>query len=117
VLDWNDQRLPVLDRDIDAIVRTHARGRNVAAWLDDTAHAFEERLSDRPNATVRRFGSAVDSDRGAIAKLNDPLAQPREADRSPARRRLVSTTCRRQRRSTAVLDQAVYTSIKRSTPR
>lgn len=42
VLDWNDRRLAVFDRDIDAIVRTHARDRRVAAWLDDTAHALAE---------------------------------------------------------------------------
>ena len=42
VLDWNDRRLAVLDRDIDAIIRTHARDRKVAAWLQDTAQAFEE---------------------------------------------------------------------------
>ena len=41
-LDWNAQRLAVLDRDIDAIIRTHARDRRVAAWLQDTAEAFEE---------------------------------------------------------------------------
>ena len=42
VLDWNEQRLAVLDRDIEAIIRTHARDRRVAAWLEDTAKAFEE---------------------------------------------------------------------------
>lgn len=42
VLDWNDRRLSVLDRDIDAIIRTHARDRKVAAWLQDTAEALEE---------------------------------------------------------------------------
>jgi hypothetical protein len=42
VLDWNEQRLAVLDRDIDAIIRTHARDRKVAAWLHDTAKAFHE---------------------------------------------------------------------------
>jgi tetratricopeptide (TPR) repeat protein len=42
VLDWNDQRLAILDRDVDAIIRTHARDRKVAAWLQDTAQAFEE---------------------------------------------------------------------------
>ena len=42
VLQWNDQRLAVLDRDIDAIIRTHARDRKVAAWLHDTARAMEE---------------------------------------------------------------------------
>jgi hypothetical protein len=41
-LDWNAQRLAVLDRDIDAIIRTHAKDRKVAAWLEDTADAFEE---------------------------------------------------------------------------
>lgn len=42
VLEWNDRRLAVLDREIDAIIRTHARDRKVAAWLQDTAKAFEE---------------------------------------------------------------------------
>lgn len=41
-LDWNAQRLAVLDHDIDAIITTHARDRRVAAWLEDTARAFEE---------------------------------------------------------------------------
>lgn len=41
-LDWNEQRLAVLDRDIEAIIRTHAKDRKVAAWLEDTAEAFEE---------------------------------------------------------------------------
>ncbi len=41
-LDWNAQRLAVLDRDIDTIIRTHARDRRVAAWLQDTAEALEE---------------------------------------------------------------------------
>ncbi|MFP5488496.1 MAG: hypothetical protein ACLGHQ_09355 [Acidimicrobiia bacterium] len=42
VLEWNDRRLAIHDRDIDAIIRTHARDRKVAAWLQDTAKAFEE---------------------------------------------------------------------------
>jgi hypothetical protein len=41
-LDWNAQRLAVFDHDIDAIIRTHAKDRKVAAWLKDTAEAFEE---------------------------------------------------------------------------
>ncbi len=41
-LDFNDRRLAVLDHDIDAIIATHARDRRVAAWLEDTAEAFEE---------------------------------------------------------------------------
>ena len=42
MIEWNARRLAVLDRDIDAIIRTHARDRKVAAWLEDTAEAFEE---------------------------------------------------------------------------
>lgn len=42
VLDWNTQRLAVLDHDIAAIIRTHAKDRRVAAWLQNTAAAFEE---------------------------------------------------------------------------
>ncbi|MHB1213021.1 MAG: hypothetical protein ACYC90_13720 [Candidatus Nanopelagicales bacterium] len=42
VLGWNAQRLAVLDRDIEGIIRTHAHDRRVAAWLQDTAEAFEE---------------------------------------------------------------------------
>jgi len=42
LVDWNARRLAVLDRDVDAIIRTHARDRRVAAWLEDTAEAFEE---------------------------------------------------------------------------
>jgi len=42
VLEWNAQRLAVLDRDVDAIIRIHARDRKVAAWLEDTARALAE---------------------------------------------------------------------------
>lgn len=42
VLQWNDRRLAVLDHDVEAIIRTHARDRGVAAWFQDTAEAFEE---------------------------------------------------------------------------
>lgn len=42
VLEWNDRRLAVLDRDVEAIIRTHARDRKVAAWFQDTAQAFAE---------------------------------------------------------------------------
>ncbi|MDQ6849692.1 MAG: hypothetical protein M3070_06890 [Actinomycetota bacterium] len=41
-LDWNAQRLAVLDRDVEAIIRTHARDRKVAAWFQDTAEALAE---------------------------------------------------------------------------
>jgi hypothetical protein len=42
MIEWNARRLAVLDRDIDAIIRSHARDRKVAALLEDTAEAFEE---------------------------------------------------------------------------
>jgi hypothetical protein len=42
VLEWNDRRLAVLDHDIHAIIRSHAKDRKVAAWLEDTAQACEE---------------------------------------------------------------------------
>jgi hypothetical protein len=42
VLEHNAQRLAVLDRDIEAIIRTHARDRRVARWLHDTAEALAE---------------------------------------------------------------------------
>ncbi len=41
-LDHNAQRLAVHDHDVEAIIRTHARDRRVAASLQDTAEAFEE---------------------------------------------------------------------------
>ena len=41
-LDWNAQRLAVLDRDVEAIIRTHARDQKVAAWLQDAAEALAE---------------------------------------------------------------------------
>lgn len=40
--EWNGRRLAIHDRDIDAIIRSHARDRKLAAWLQDTAKAFEE---------------------------------------------------------------------------
>ena len=42
MIEWNARRLAVLDRNIDAIIRSHARDRKVAAWLEDTAEAFDE---------------------------------------------------------------------------
>ncbi|MEZ0166073.1 DUF6880 family protein [Kineococcus sp. LSe6-4] len=42
VLAWNDRRLAVLDRDVEAIVRTHARDQRVAKWLQDTSEAMVE---------------------------------------------------------------------------
>lgn len=42
LLIWFDQRFSVLDRDIEAIIRTHLRDGRVAAWFEDVAEAFEE---------------------------------------------------------------------------
>jgi hypothetical protein len=42
LLEHNARRLAVLDRDIDAIIATHARDRKVAAWLHQTAQALAE---------------------------------------------------------------------------
>lgn len=41
-LDWNAQRLAVQDRNVEAIIRTHARDRKVARWFLDTAEALVE---------------------------------------------------------------------------
>ncbi|MEO5746760.1 MAG: DUF6880 family protein [Ornithinibacter sp.] len=41
-LDENARRLAVLDRDVEAVIRTHARDRKVARWIHDTAKALEE---------------------------------------------------------------------------
>ncbi len=56
-LDWNTQRLAVLDRDVEAIIRTHARDRKVAAWLQDTAEALAE---------IGEFDLAIDWARQAL---------------------------------------------------
>jgi tetratricopeptide (TPR) repeat protein len=56
-LDWNAQRLAVLDRDVEAIIRTHARDRQVAAWLQDTAEALAE---------IGKFDLAIDWARQAL---------------------------------------------------
>lgn len=61
-LDWNAQRLAVLDRDVDAIIRTHAKDREVAAWLHDTAKAFEE-IGEIDHA-IDWARQATDFDRG-----------------------------------------------------
>ncbi len=61
-LDWNAQRLAVFDHDIDAIVRTHAKDRKVAAWLEDTAEAFEE--IGEIDLAIEWAKEATDFDRG-----------------------------------------------------
>jgi hypothetical protein len=42
LLERNARRLAVVDRDVDAIIATHARDRTVAVWLQDTARALAE---------------------------------------------------------------------------
>lgn len=41
-MECNDRRLAVLDRDVDAIIRTHCRNPEIAAWLQETANALAE---------------------------------------------------------------------------
>ena len=62
VLEWNDRRLAVLDRDVDEVIRTHARDRKVAAWLHQTAEALEE--IGETDLAVDWARQAVDFDRG-----------------------------------------------------
>ena len=42
VLEWNEHRLAVLDKDVAVIIRTHLRDARVAAWYQDTAEALAE---------------------------------------------------------------------------
>lgn len=39
---WSDQRLAVLDRDVDAIIRLYGRDLKVAAWYENVARAMQE---------------------------------------------------------------------------
>ena len=61
-LDWNAQRLAVLDRDVDAIIATHARDRAMPAWLHDTAKALAE--IDRPDLAIDWAKLATDHGNG-----------------------------------------------------
>jgi len=61
-IDWNAQRLAVLDRDVDAIIRTHARDRRVAAWLQDTAEALAE--IGKTDLAIEWAKQATDFDKG-----------------------------------------------------
>jgi hypothetical protein len=66
VLHWNEQRLAVFDRDIEAIIRTHARDRKVAAWIKDAAEAFEE--IDEIDLAIDWAKQAAEFDRGHQAQ-------------------------------------------------
>jgi hypothetical protein len=88
VLEWNDRRLAVLDRDVDAVIRTHARDRRVAAWLEDTAEALEE--IGEIDLAIDWAKRAVEFDRGHQAlKASDRwcrlLTEHRPADAVDAR--------------------------------
>src|SRR5829696_10072313 len=88
VIEWNYRRLAVLDRDIDAIIRTHARDRKVAAWLEDTARAFEE--IGEIDLAIRWAKQATDFDRGhqslkAAGYWCELLAENRPAELLSAR--------------------------------
>lgn len=87
-LGWNGQRLAVLDHDIDAIIRTHARDQKVAAWFQDTAEAFEE--IGQTDLAIDWAKQATDFDRGhqslkASAYWCDLLAKHRPDELLDAR--------------------------------
>jgi hypothetical protein len=65
-LDWNARRLAVFDRDVDAIIRTHAQDRRVAAWLQDTAAALME--IGEVDAAIDWAKQATDFDDGDQAR-------------------------------------------------
>ena len=65
-LDWNARRLAVFDRDVEAIIRTHARDRRVAAWLQDTAQALME--IGEVDAAIDWAKQATDFDNGHQAR-------------------------------------------------
>lgn len=61
-LDWNARRLAVLDRDVDAVIATHARDRAVPRWLHETAEALAE--IDRPDLAIDWDKQATDHSDG-----------------------------------------------------
>ena len=88
VIEWNARRLAVLDRDIAAIIGTHARDRQVAAWLQDTAEAFEE--IGEIDLAIDWAKQATDFDRGhqslkAAGYWCRLLAEHRPSELLPAR--------------------------------
>lgn len=88
-LEWNAKRLAVLDRDVDAIIATHARDRAVAAWLQDTAEALAK--IGETDLAIDWARQATDHDGGHQSrKAADHwcalLAQHRPEQLLPARR-------------------------------
>lgn len=65
-LEWNAQRLAVFDRDVQAIIATHAQDRRVAAWLQDTAVALME--IDEVDVAIDFAQQATDFDNGHQAR-------------------------------------------------
>lgn len=89
VLEWNDQRLAVHDRDVEAIIATHARDRRVAAWLHDTAKALAE--ADYPDLAIDWARRATEFDDGHQSRSAgdywcELLSAHRPADALAARR-------------------------------
>lgn len=84
-LDYDAQRLAVLDRDVEAVIATHARDRRVAAWLHDTAKALAE---------IDQVGLAIDWAQQAAtspaAAIRPPLPPSTGASCSPSTAR---TSC------------------------
>lgn len=66
LLRWFDQRLAVLDGDVDAIIRTHLREAKVAAWFTDTAKALAE--IERYDLAIEWARKAMEFDRGHQAR-------------------------------------------------
>jgi len=88
MIEWNARRLAILDRDTDAIIRTYARDRKVAAWLQDTAEAFEE--IGEIGLALDWAKQATDFDRGhqslkAAGYWCNLLAKHQRAELLPAR--------------------------------
>ncbi len=69
-LDRNAQRLAVWDHDIDAIIRTHAKDRKVAAWLHKTAGPAWPDYRDEAMDTLA--ASPRDAVMFALSTLNEP---------------------------------------------
>lgn len=88
VLEWNAKRLAVWDRDVDAIIATHSRDRQVAAWLEDTAEALAE--IDEFDLAIDWARQAAYFDRGhqsvkAAGYWCKLLAEHRPVEELPAR--------------------------------
>ena len=88
VLGWNDQRLAVWDRDVDAIIATHVRGGGVAAWFQgtakDTAKALAEIGGERAGHRVGAEGDLL-RPRPSVGQGGRVLVQPAGRTSPPTR--------------------------------